>query len=390
MMMGGGLAQGVEGWKLLVSLLVGTVALAAIAVTQGLIGQKTRSALLSITSGPLGLLGSRRFASPAILAMMLGWFALNVSVAGTALGRLIGVPDRVGMALVALGMLSVTWFGVNALSWSALAAGIATVLIAVEGIRIVVSERDLTLIGDGRALEPIGVVPSVALVLGYGAAFALRTPDFTHDLERPRQVIWCALAGLAAPLVLFGLVGAALQQSTGTWNLADVLRDLGSPTIAYLFVAIGFTGSVMSNLYSGALSLSDVAPRIGYRIGLCLVAVVGTALAALHFSRWMLPYLTTMALAGPPLAAICWIHTWGRRSPRGNLNWRAAGIASWAAGLVVGLGLNAAGVGVALPAGILAAAGAYLAATWLGYSPVNLGARRSAKAESPSTRSEEP
>jgi hypothetical protein len=195
---------------------------------------------------------------------------------------------------------------------------------------------------------------------------------------------------LAAPLVLFGLVGAALQQSTGTWNLADVLRDLGSPTIAYLFVAIGFSGSVMSNLYSGALSLSDVAPRIGYRIGLCLVAVVGTALAALHFSRWMLPYLTTMALAGPPLAAICWIHVWGRRSPRGNLNWRAAGIASWAAGLAVGLGLNAAGVGVALPAGILAAAGVYLAATWLGYSPVNLGARRSAKAESPSTRSEEP
>ena len=231
-------------------------------------------------------------------------------------------------------------------------------LIAIDGVRVVVGERDLSILGDGRAQQPIGLVPAIALVVGYGAAFALRTPDFTNDLERPRHVVWCALAGLAAPLVVFGLVGAVLQQSTGTWNLADVLRDLGSPTIAYLFVVIGFTGSVMSNLYSGALSLSDAVPRIGYRLGLFLVGAIGTVLAALHFSRWMLPYLTTMALAAPPLAVICWIQQRDARTP-GDVNWRTAGIAAWTIGLVVGLGSNAVGLGLALPAGIAAAGASY-------------------------------
>lgn len=69
-------------------------------------------------------------------------------------------------------------------------------------------------------------------MVGYGAAFSLRTPDFTHDLRRTRQVVWCALAGLVVPLGVFAIAGAALQAATGTWDLADVMRRLGSPDVA--------------------------------------------------------------------------------------------------------------------------------------------------------------
>ena len=115
----------------------------------------------------------------------------------------------------------------------------------------------------------------MVLVVGYGAAFSLRTPDFTHDLGRPRQVVWCALAGLAIPALAFTLAGAALQAVTGTWDLADVLRDLGSPEIAYLFAALGFTGSVLTNIWSGALSLTDASRGVGDRAALTAVTVRG-------------------------------------------------------------------------------------------------------------------
>jgi hypothetical protein len=57
------------------------------------------------------------------------------------------------------------------------------------------------------------------------------------------------------------------------------------------------------------------------------VAVVGTGLAALHFSRWMIPYLTVMAVAAPALILLLWLDAarsagWGRGRPRhaaGNL-----------------------------------------------------------------------
>jgi purine-cytosine permease-like protein len=220
----------------------------------------------------------------------------------------------------------VVWLGLDALSWTALAAGAATVALAAWGLAIVVGERDVSLLSDG-ASAPASFVAGVALVVGYGAAFALRTPDFTHDLRRAADVVLCALVGLMIPVAAFATVGAALWISTGTWDLADVLRDLGSPTVAYGFLALGFTGSVMTNLHSGALALSDAVPRASFRPALVGVAVVGTGLAALRFSQWMIPYLTAMAVAAPALILLLWLDAaraagfWrGRpRRPAGNL-----------------------------------------------------------------------
>jgi cytosine permease len=357
LMTGGGLAEGVEGAALLVALFLGTFLLGSLAATQGILGQRSGLSLLQLTARPLGATASRRVASLVVLVMMLGWFALNVSVAGEALGRLIHVPDRVGMALFAALMLAVVWRGINALSWVALAAGIATTLLAAYGLSEVLSAQDVSLTGDGVAAEPTGFIPAVALMIGYGAAFSLRTPDFTHDLARPRQVIWCALVGLSIPVAAFGLVGVMLQLSTGTWNLSDVLVELGSPTVAYLFVAVGFTGSVMTNLYSGALSLSDALPRIAHHRGLVAVGVVGTALAALHFSQWMLPYLTVMALAAPPLIGICVVDY--VRGGRNRSGWHLPGLGAWAAGFAAGLALYVGDSSLALPVSLVVAVGAY-------------------------------
>ena len=265
MMMGGGVSQGLEGATLLAVLAVGTLALTALAMAQGLLGQRTGLPLNALVAGPLGERASRRTASLVMLAMMLGWFGLNTGVGGSALARLIDLPEPAGILLFAAAMLAVVWLGIGALSVSALLAGCATVVLAVYGLDRAFGRSEVALSGPNTATDPIGILAGVAIVVGYGAAFALRTPDFTHDLRRPRQVAWCALAGLMTPLTGFAIAGAALQAATGTWDLADVLRELGSPSVAYLFVALGFTGSVLTNLYSGALSLTHAAPALGHR-----------------------------------------------------------------------------------------------------------------------------
>jgi cytosine permease len=326
LMMGGGVAEGRAGARMLAAIGVGVVLLGALAAGQGLLGQREGLTLAGLYRRALGAGVLRRAASLAMLAMMVGWFALNVSVGGAGLGRLVGLPDRAGMALFAAAMLAVVWLGLDALSWTALAAGAATAALAVWGLAIVVGERDVNLLGDA-ASAPSSFVAGVALVVGYGAAFALRTPDFTHDLRRAADVVLCALVGLVIPVAAFATIGAALWISTGTWNLADVLRDLGSPTVAYGFLALGFAGSVMTNLHSGALALSDAAGRATFRPALVAVAVAGTGLAALRFSQWMIPYLTAMAVAAPALILLLWLDAArsarivrGRaRRPAGNL-----------------------------------------------------------------------
>ena len=370
MMMGGGVAQGLEGAALLGALAVGTVALTALAIAQGLLGQLTRRPLTALAAGPLGGRASRRTASLVMLAMMLGWFGVNAGVGGTALARLVDGPEVLGIAVFSLLILAVVWFGVGALSASALLAGVATVALAAYGLDLAFRETDVTLSGATTATDPIGFMAAVALVVGYGAAFALRTPDFTHDLARPRHVVWCALVGLTAPLAAFAAAGAALQAATGTWDLADVLLRLGSPDFAYLFLAIGFTGSVLTNLYSGALSLTHAAPAIRHRPALAAVALAGGVLAAVGFSELLLPYLTVMALAAPGLVVVCWLHAlWGRRAPSG---WSPAGLGAWTLGVVAGIWLHLAGSWLALPAAVAVPALVY----WLAGRPRGEGRLR--------------
>ena len=357
LMMGGGVGEGLEGARLAVALVVGVALLTALATVQGVLGQATGLPLARLTAGPLGTEGSRRTASVVMLAMMLGWFGVNVGVAGVALARLVGAPDAAGVAAFAAIMLVVAGRGLGVLSWSATVAGAATVALAAWGLHLAFADRALTLSGGAAGSDPTDILTGVVLVVGYGSAFSLRAPDFTHDLERPRQVLWCALVGLAGPVLVFGLAGAALQAATGNWDLADVMRDLGSPELAYLFVALGFTGSVLTNIWSGGLSLTDAVPRVSGRAAQVWVTCVGAVLAAVGFADLMLPWLALMALAAPGLVAVCAIHV--LRGGRTRTGWGMTGLASWGVGFACGVALFLAGSPLALPLAAAVPAAAY-------------------------------
>lgn len=351
LMTGGGLGEGLRGGELVAALLTGVALLSALAIGQGVIGQRTGMTLSALTAGPLGARGSRLTASVVMLLMMLGWFGVNAGVAGVALARLLGLPDVAGIALFAAVMLGVARVGLAALSWSALVAGLATTVLAAYGLHLAFGDAPVTLSGGAAGADPIGFAPAVALVVGYGAAFSLRTPDFTHDLRRTRHVVWCALSGLVVPLIAFALAGAALQAATGTWDLADVMLRLGSPEAAYLFVALGFTGSVLTNIWSGGLSLTDVAPRLPLGVSMPAVTLIGTVVAAGGFSGLMLPWLTVMALAAPGLAAVCAVHA--VRGKAASTGWGTTGLCCWGAGFGCGMVLHVAGSPLALPAAAL-------------------------------------
>lgn len=341
-MLGGGLAQGEEGLTLVLTLLGGLVVLVALATAQGLLGQRRRSPLAALTAGPLGVLGARHVAGAVMLVMMVGWYGVNVGVAGVATARLLSAPDAVGIALFGAIALATVWRGVSALSWAALTAGLATVVLAAWGLHLAMQDHALSLETAHTATDPIGPFHGAALVVGYGAAFALRTPDFTCDLERPRQVVWCALAGMAAPLACFALAGAVLQAATGSWDVADILRSLSSPRAAYLFVAVGVFGSVMTNVYSGALALSTVT-RVSHGRAMVAVSLAGAALAASGFREQMLGYLVGMAILAPPLIVLCLLA--GPQRASGIPTWRWPGLAAWGVSVGVGLGVQATGSG---------------------------------------------
>lgn len=311
LMVGGGVADGNERGWLIAAVVAGALALTLIALVQGALGTRTRARFPTLAARTLGIGGSRYIASPVIVALMLGWYAFNTGIAGDGLAHLIGTPRWAGVLLFALVMVTISWWGLNALSLAALVAGVATIALAGDGLRRALDGHDGPLLGDGVPAEDLTFLAAVTIMVGYGAAFALRTPDFTHDLRRPRDVVWCAGVGLFLPLVLFALAGAVLRLSTGSWDLVEVLGRIGSPTVAYAFVTLGFTGSVLTNLHSGAIAVEDLAGRsLSHRRALLVIAVAGTALALVDLASRMVPFLTVMAVAAPCLVVVIWLATY--------------------------------------------------------------------------------
>jgi cytosine permease len=354
---GGGVAEGLSGVELVTAVVVGAILLATLSGAQGVVGQREGQPLAPITARVLGTAGSRYVGSVVMLAMMLGWFGVNTGIAGAATGRLLGLGDIPGIALFALVLLGIALRGLKVLSWAGLTAGVAATALAAYGMYLVLDGREVTLSGGFTGSEPMSMAAGITLMVGYGSAFSLRTPDFTHDLARTRQVVWCALWGLCVPLIAFALAGALLYAATGDWDLGEALKDLGSSQLAYLFVAVGFVGSVLTNIWSGGLALRDVWPRVGARTAMAAVTVVGAAAAAAGLADRALDWLTLMALAAPGLVVLCVIARPGSHEPAHA--WRFVPLIAWATGIVCAIGLQYAGLTVALPAAAAVPAAAY-------------------------------
>jgi cytosine permease len=357
---GGGVAEGLSGASLVIALVVGALLLSALAGLQGLVGQRTGRPLAYITASTLGMRGSRYVGSLVMLLMMLGWFGVNAGLAGAATGRLLHLPDVAGIVVFSGVLLAIALRGLGVLSWAGLVAGIAATALAAYGLQLVLEGRDATLAGGFTASRPASLAAGVTLMVGYGAAFSLRTPDFTHDLPRARDVVWCALGGLCLPLIAFATAGAVLYGATGEWDLAEALRSLGSAQLAYLFVAVGFTGSVLTNIWSGGLALRDVVPRMPARVAMAAVAGVGAAAAAAGLATRALDWLTLMALAAPGLVVLCAIARQGSDEPASR--WRVVPLTAWGTGIVCAIALQTAGSNLALPAAAALPAVVYLLA----------------------------
>ena len=354
-MMGGGVGEGLEGADLVIALVTGVVLLTAMASVQGVLGQATGLSLARLTAGPLGVEGSRRTASVVMLAMMLGWFGVNVGVAGVALARLVGLPDVVGVVAFAAIMLAVAGRGLGVLSWSATIAGRRRWSSPPGAC----TSRSPTGPSRCRARPPAATRRASSRASCWWSATARRSrcaPDFTHDLARPRQVVWCALVGLAAPVVVFALAGAALHAATTLGPRRRPARPR-QPELAYLFVAVGFTGSVLTNIWSGGLSLDDVLRACRAGRPWLVVAAAGTCLAAAGFDELMLPGSRSWRWRRPASSPICAIHVVPRRTSRSAVG--NDGLACWGVGFACGLALLLAGSPLALPGAAVVPAIAY-------------------------------
>ncbi len=362
-LMGAGLAAR-HGWAVpLISVSLGLLLLSTIIWVQGQLGLLPplgEGADLTQVGQRYLTPNMRRILGALIGLGMTGWFGVNVGMGASALvalGTPLGLPRWGAALLLGVPIAMVAMQGMQ--GWNRLATVTTACVLALVGLvvwRYHAGPLPLTL---ATSLPDAGT--DVAVLVGYVGVFSLRAPDFTVGMSSRRELTALTLL-LGLPMLIVILAGAVLAQRTGSADLIAVLAAPGGIAIGNVLIALAVVAPTFTTFYSGAPGLR-AACGISEKPAMLLMALVGLALAALHFDQLLLPWLGVIGAVLPPIIVPLAVEFYNRRRDRAA---RAVPAWPWLAGAGVAAILALAHSSMAMPAGFLATGAA--TAVWHGRS----------------------
>ncbi len=325
--MGGALAANLPLKSLLILIPLGALVLGGVTVAQAAVSRRRRERSNERAVSTFGNNIGSIFFNLVVALGAVGFVGFYVGLAGFAAATLLNLPGPVGALLVAAGLFVVNSAGLdrwNSLVWL---TAISTIVVAI-----------FTFYSVGTAWAPdrtssIEIAPSLWAILSivnYGLFFALRSGDFSWDLDSDSEVVKAGLS-LCLPLVVFLFIGALVYRAAGDYNIADILSQSHSPWLGNLFLIISVIAPVMSGFHSGGLAIPTFLP-LGKRGSALLIVVFGFVFGALRFDRELLVFLDVLGAFIAPALAVMLLVAWLKNSPS-----RAATVSAWLLGSAAAL-----------------------------------------------------
>ena len=164
----------------------------------------------------------------------------------------------------------------------------------ITGISIAVTLLVLTNDGIGQALSSSGTGgfptfgPALDLVIAMPISWWPLVADYARFANRPRSAFLGTFGGYLVANVWLYALGALLVLTAGAdpspaGIAAGVLAIAGGSIAGVLFLVgllVGETDEAFANMYSGAVALQNIAPRVPYRVLVVAIAAIGATLAA--------------------------------------------------------------------------------------------------------------
>lgn len=302
-----GLNVGLIG-GLLAALIAGLV-LAAVAVTTGYIGAKTRLSTYMISRHAFGCTGAK--VANFILALTLfGWFGVTAAFFAQAADTLAtdffglewGVTTWVVIGTVL--MISTALFGFRGLD--ALSKVVTPLLFALL-VAAVIQSLGSTSVAEATAYDnpqgfPVGA--AVSLLVGGWMVGAVVLPDLARYAVTPKH----GMVGGGASFILGNLVVIVPCVFLAIANQeADIVRIVvafGWAAWALIIIFLSAWSSNDNNIYSASLGLASIFERVPKWKITIAVGVVGGALAAVGIIDQLVPFLMGLGILIPPVAGI--------------------------------------------------------------------------------------
>lgn len=301
--------------------------MAALTVAQAMVSRRRREPSSQRAVSAFGQNLGASFLNVIVALGALGFVSFYVGLAGYAAATLLNVPGWVGALLIAGGLYTVNAVGLdrwNSLVWltAISTSGVAIFAFYSVGTRWA---PDAT-----SSLDVGGFLWAIGSILAYGMFFALRSGDFSWDLDRDEDVVKAGLT-LFVPLVIFLFIGALVYRAAGDYNIADVLARKQSIWLSNVLLIISVIAPVMSGFHSGGLAIPTFSP-VSKRGSAILIATLAFVFGTLRFDRELLLFLDLLgAFIAPALAVMLMVALFK------NSTTPTAALAAWALGSAAAL-----------------------------------------------------
>jgi nucleobase:cation symporter-1, NCS1 family len=313
MLASGLMAQGMNWWQALLTILLGNIIVILPMVLNAHAGTKYGIPFPVLCRASFGPVGAH---VPAVLRGLVacGWFGIQTWIGGWAIYKGLavffpGLNDlpaaflginiaqlgtflffwAINMYIVYQGMESIRhmedWgaplllvMGLALLAWAYVRAG---------GFGPMLSEPSQFGAGmskDGQFWKFF--FPGLTGMVGFWATLSLNIPDFTRHAHSQKDQVLGQVIGLPATMVLYSFIGVAVTSATAIifgeriWDPIELLSRFNAPLVVLICMAAltlaTLTTNLAANVVSPAVGFSNLWPRrISFRMGGFITGVIG-------------------------------------------------------------------------------------------------------------------
>ncbi len=301
-----GTALGLE--KAGIAFAAGGLILAFVASLTALVGAEARLSTYMLVQFAFGVRGAR-VVNTVFAATMFGWFGVNAALFGDAMvTTMTELYQATGgwSAYVAIGsalMVLTTIFGFKALDRLSLLAVplLVIILVVIMSVAIMQATPEV-LFGEPPQTMSLGL--AISAVAGGSMVGAASIPDLTRYISSRKSAVGSMFVsyGIGAPVIL--LSAAIPSLVTGEADLMKIFLGLGLGLPALFVLIFSTWTSNAANLYSSGLSLAATFRLIKPWKLTLIAGVLGTGVALSGIIEVFIPFLITLGVFMPPVAAI--------------------------------------------------------------------------------------
>ncbi len=364
MWVGQELAEGLDFWGFLESLLLGGAILGVYTGLLGYVGAKTGLSLDLLSQRAFGIKGSY-LPSAMISFTQIGWFGVGLAMFAIPVSKeLLGGSDLAMWALVIIAGICMTasaYFGIESLT---IISYIAVPLVAILGtvaMIMAVNQGDGTIIDQFAASSgSLTVIGGAGLVVGSFVSGGTATPNFSRFAKSAKSGVITTVVAFFIGNSLMFFFGAVSSIFVGGNDIFEVMIRLNLFYLAVLVLGLNIWTTNDNALYSAGLGLANIFHQKKKPMVL-ISGIIGTVAAVwlyYNFCSW----LNVLNCTLPPVGIILVLSYFMHKSDYETENPTLKNVNWWAvAGVILGAVVaNVLHWGVASINGMVVAAVCYI------------------------------